>query len=122
MTFEHLDIKQVHLFNNGVEVNFRQEILNSKHAGQYLVHKRINEVYSGILHNNDAFINLVDHSLERLLLLLLVDDFGLIRLHELLHHEMVHEERHDGAGENRTDLSYFPKSGDRRIEAAEDQN
>jgi hypothetical protein len=35
---------------------------------------------------------------------------------------MVDKQRHNGTRKNRTNLSYFPKSCNRSIEAAEDQN
>lgn len=91
VTLEHLDIEQVHLLNDGVKVDLCEEILDSEHGGQDLVHKRVDKVHSCILHNDDALVDLVDNRFERFLLLLLLDDLGLIGLHELLHHKMVDE-------------------------------
>ena len=91
VTLEHLDIEQVHLLDDGVEVDLGEEVLDSEHGGEDLVHERVDKVHSCILHNDDALIDLVDNRFERFLLLLLVDDLGLIGLHQLLHHEMVDE-------------------------------
>lgn len=122
VAFEDLDIEELHFLNNRVQISGSEEILDSEHHRQDIVHQGIRVMKSSLLYDDHTFVDLVDDLLERVLLLLLLVDLLFVGLNKLLHHEVVDQKGHNGAREDRSYLSYLPEGGDTGVEVAEDQN